>query len=259
MKSQRRHDLKTNTLAEALANLPNTRWKNFATTLTVALACILVFLLVRYRMTVSADRQVKAVDSLAQARMSIDELRSQNMIEADPSQWQLRFEDTSRLLDAVLASAGDSNPELAAEALIARGDLDWSVSNLASSTTQPSMHAQSAGDLLKDSQAAYAKVVAAYPGQSFSVCAAHFGLAAIAENQGEWDTARKEYQAVINDAQLDDLFHSHAKVMLSQVDKLTQAPVIGKPVPPATLPAVSPTIGPALPTGMPATLPTTRG
>ncbi len=82
-----------------------------------------------------------------------------------------------------------SDPKMQAMAYIAKGDLYWQLANLPpvpGATTQPSLQSPvSNEDLLKKSAAAYNEVL---NGESFKDLAeakasAHFGLAAIAENQ----------------------------------------------------------------------------
>jgi hypothetical protein len=237
MKSERRHELKTNTLAEALAKAPH-RGRQWITTGTFALvAAVVVGLLVRYRINTAADRLARATDNLAVAREEIEEIKQMALQPVDPSQPEELFKDVSSRLDLVVQDAGDGNPKLTAEALVARGDLNWNMAtysaSLAASTTQPVSGIQSPDEFLKSAQAAYNQVISGFPQQDFSVSTARFGLAAAAENSRDWDSARKQYQAVNDDANAPDLLKKLAQAMMGQLDQLQQTPVIGPPMPAA--------------------------
>jgi hypothetical protein len=239
MKAERRHELKTNTLAEALAGMPERRWQHTGVTISIALGGVLIFLLVRYRMTANQTRLARAQDNLAVAREEIDEIRQETMMNVDPSQPLELARDIGSRVDSVLSEAGDSNPTLAAEALVARGDLDWIMAGISAATTQPIAGQQSSDELLKGAQSAYQQVVTNYPKQSLSVTTAQFGLAAIDENHHDWDGARKEYQAIIDDPQSGEVFQTQAKNMLASLSQVTQQPIIGAIVP-ATTQSASP-------------------
>ena len=247
MKSERRHELKTNTLAEALAKLPNTGRRRVTTSVTIALVGIAIFSLVRYRLDANAKRVAQANDDLAVAREEINEIKTMTMQPVDPSQPEEQYKDVTARLNNVLSTAGGSNPKLAAEALLARGDVNWNMAQLAMSTTQPSAYRQPAADLLKSAASAYQQVVDGYPAQYFSVATARFGLAAIAEDQQDWEGERKQYQAITDEKRLDDMTQTLAKGLLATVDQLQTPPLIAAP---ATQPATEPASlfqGPSLP------------
>ncbi|MGA2231211.1 MAG: hypothetical protein ABSH22_09965 [Tepidisphaeraceae bacterium] len=246
MKSERRHELKTNTLAEALAHLPNEGRRRLVTTISIALAGVLIFCLVRYRMTASANRLSTARDNLAVARDEIDELRQLAVMALDPSQPKEIATDINARLDSVMAAEGDSNPGMAAEVLLARGDVNWEMAGIASATTQPSPGQQTASDLLQNAEQSYNQVISGYPQQTLAVTAARFGLAAIAEDHQDWDTARKLYQAVIDGTQAGDIMQAVAQQRIASMEGLNQPPVIGEIVPPSTQPT---TRGAILPLG----------
>lgn len=238
MKAQRRHELKVNSLSLALAHWPDTVKKYGAMAITVILASVLVMLLVRYRITATSERLARAVDNLAVSREDIDDIKNQLEPDAamspDVSQATELFKDVSSRLDAVQADAG-SDEKLSAEALVARGDLDWHMAGIVGSTTQPTGIPQTQSDLLKAAQTAYQQVVSSYPQQSLSVCTARLGLAAIAEDNKDWDEAAKQYQLVIDDANASEAFKTLAKAMLTSLPQLEHPLVLG------SLPTTQPT------------------
>jgi hypothetical protein len=229
MKAERRHQLKVNTLDQALANLPKTGWRYATTATTVVLAGILIFSLVRYRMAAGAQRAARATDNLAVAREEIEEIRRMSTMAVDPSQPAELFKDVSSRLDSVLADVGDSHPQLEAEALLARGDLDWNMAVAAGSSTQPSVDTPAPADLIQSAQTAWQQVISAHPDQLFAATTAHFGLAAAAENRQDWDEARKQYQTVIDDPRASDVFKKLATGMQASVGELAQSPLIAPP------------------------------
>jgi hypothetical protein len=195
MKSERRHELRTNSLAIALSNIPDTMRQNILTVIFTVLIAGLTVFVIRYRMSLSAERSARAVDDLAVAREDIDEIKG--MAGEDPSVCQERFLDASARLDSVMAAIG-SDPKAAADVLADRGDLNWNMATLAGATTQPSS-GQSSDDYLKSAETAWKQIVESYSNQELPVCSARLGLAAIAENHGDFD----QVQAHIMMADLD--------------------------------------------------------
>jgi hypothetical protein len=242
MKAQRRHELKTNTLAEAMAHLPQTGKRNLATAVTVILAGLLIGLLIRFRLNAGQERLSRAADNLAVAREDIDSIKElviRMMSQpVDASLAQVPFSDALQRLDSVLADVGGSDPKLAAEALVARGDANWNMKEFDAATTQPSA-GQTPSELLSGAEAAYQQVIIAYPQQHFSASTAHFGLAAIAEDRHDWDAARKQYQAILDDADAGAIFQDVARQMLKSVDDLEHPPVIAPATQAATQPAAA--------------------
>src|SRR4051812_23888925 len=74
MKAQRRHDLKTNTLARGLENLPEASRQHGTKILVAVLGVLLVVFLVRQWLTSSREKAVAAAYSLNNARASIGQL-----------------------------------------------------------------------------------------------------------------------------------------------------------------------------------------
>jgi len=155
------------------------------------------FLLVRLLMEQMAKAQAEARDKLAVARVWVSQLRNQ-MPDPDPlaqeqmaNQRKIAFDEGLTDAQDVLNTAKD--PVMKAEALIARGDLCWQLASatpLPVATTRPVLNLDATPDkLLELAQQAYEQVLQQYPEQKSAVIAARFGLAAIAENKGDWPKA----------------------------------------------------------------------
>jgi predicted negative regulator of RcsB-dependent stress response len=80
-----------------------------------------------------------------------------------------------------------------------------------------------------------------YPGQKFAVAAAHFGLAAVAENRAvgggtgapdasQWDTAKAQYQAVL-DSNAEQAFKDVATMRMGLLPQLSKPVAIGLSAP----------------------------
>jgi hypothetical protein len=124
-------------------------------------------------------------------------------------------------------------------------------------------------DALNRAQAAFDRILKEFPEQTLAVGSAKIGLALIAENRGEWDSAKKQYEAIADKAGPfgGTAFAVDATNRLAQVDKLKHAPQLAAQAStaPASLPTTRPTFGPmiepttpASPASPPAVEPTTR-
>src|SRR5438874_2427134 len=90
MKSERRHELRENTLVRSLEHLPST-WRTYVGQIVVPLIIVLaVFLLVRYRIDSNRERVERTAQSLAETRALINQLRSGAL-------WQMSEESLAAL------------------------------------------------------------------------------------------------------------------------------------------------------------------
>jgi hypothetical protein len=239
------------------------RWGN--TILTTVLVAASVVMLVRWRLASAEQARLALLNSLTNARSYVIQLHSENLPMMTPQYLaSVRSEVTSRAnaeISSVLNTTND--PKLKSEALITRGDLYWQLANfpdLPGAATQPSLRSsEPREELLKKSADAYNEVLKsdAYAKQHDAMVSAHFGLAAIAENHGDWDTARRELELIANDSDALPVLSQQAK------DQLEKLPEIETPLylSPATQPSIEallqnlPAINPA-PTTLPSS-PTT--
>jgi hypothetical protein len=240
MKAQRRHELKTNTLAEALAKMPNSG-RRFGTQVIISiLVGILIAVLIRYRIAASQDRLARAADNLAVARQEIAEWK---MI---PTAGQAAlgseyYRDLAGRIDSVISDVGDKDPKTAALAMLTRGELNWTFAGVSQASTQPAEPGESDDELLKNAGDAYRQTIDAYPNEHFVVISARFGLGAVDESQHKWDDAANEYQAIIDDPNAAGPFADRAKERLAALSSLKKPLLIGQAT---TLPSFGATTQP---------------
>ena len=128
-------------------------------------------------------------------------------------------------LDAISTLTED--PRISAAAGVVRGDLNWALAMLqppAEATTRPSLaYVQPGQDPLDLARRYYKDVVDNYPKESISVAKARLGLAAIAENKRDWDSAKSAYEAISNDTSSEGIasFVETAKFRLSLLPQLS--------------------------------------
>jgi hypothetical protein len=267
MKAQRRHELKQNSLIRSLKQLPNAGQQYGS---RIALGIILVavvILVIRSRMNAAADRLNLAQQSLNQAGGDLFQLDGR-LVSKPGAELQLAqdrqglYSDGIKLADDALEKAANKDLHIKAQALLYKGDLNFELANLPTlpgAATQPALQPdEKPTELLENAEAAYSQVLSDCAGEVFAVTAAHFGLAAIAENRApadasQWEIAHQQYQAVI-DSQAAQAFKAIAVQRLSLLTQMQQ-PVLTD-VPPLFLAATSrPT---TLPAGRPSIQPTTR-
>jgi hypothetical protein len=265
MKAQRRHELKANSLIWTLQGLPETI-KKYQSQISLALIIIaLTIVMVRYRMSVAAERLAEAQRSLSTAGDDLHQMKSYRFYPgADGAQFmrilqELYFDGLQRADDA-LQKAPDSQPGMKAEALLDKGDINFQMANspeLPGAATQAALRpGDTVENLLNNAFEAYTQVLQQYPSEKFAVTSAHFGLAAIAENRAatnndasQWDAAKTQYQAVI-DSDAEPAYKTLATIRMGLLPKLSQAVASGLFAPAATQPTttVSRQQGPSLPT-----------
>ena len=104
-------------------------------------------------------------------------------------------------------------------------------------------------------QDAFAKVIADYQDQMYPLAEARLGLAALSENRGQWDEARKQYESIIAkgnplaESPFADIAQRHLS-KLAQWSKpalLVAAPAAGPVLAPGSQPATVPAAPPTAP------------
>ena len=239
MKSERRHELETNQLAQSLANLPELMRLYGSRILLAVTLVILVAVFVYTRVSTGRTAAAEAVNTLAFSRERLSSLRhfeplALNAPEDRRDTFRSYVQDVNDALDVVVRNTDDAT--LLAEALVARGDLNWLIATypeLPEATTRPALQ-------LSDNRQAplniafesYSNVLNAYADQDMPVLSARFGLAAIAENRGEWDAARTQYQAIADSDRFPDSFREEARSRIEQLDEVSQ-PILVVDAPPA--------------------------
>ena len=275
MKAERRHELKTNALARRLEGLPD-YWREYGSRILLAiLVAMIVFLLVRYWNEKKARQAAELTTSLEQVQRELVQLDQLPMLylSAPPNkiadERQRLAQEADQALATVLNTAKD--PKMIANAWRFRGDLEWTLANLPDvpgADTQPTLKVTNKDALLNDSRNAYQQVLSQSADDPLDVFSARLGLAAIAENQGQWDEARKQYQTILDAGNMPAAFKDYASTRLRQLTE-DQRPITLAPAAPlptaATRPATASTqptiLGPEAPaaTSQPGTLPPTTG
>jgi hypothetical protein len=246
MKSERRHELKTNSLSLMLLDLPGTIKDNLSNILLFIFIILLGVALYYYRSTAQQKAVAVAVEGISVARDGINEL--QRTPPFDPDFYGRRRQqlsaDAATAISQVLTTSHDNHA--LAEALLAKGDLNWTLANspeFPGATTRPYLKTDSTpSEYLKEASAAYQEVLAKYPEEKNAVIAAHFGLAAIAENQHNWDAAKSQYDTLLADQSLTAAYHDFAQTRMQELPGLSKPARIGNPTTaPAALPTSAPT------------------
>ncbi len=236
MKSERRHELQQNALAAGLAHMPSNLQRYGGRILAGLILVLLIIILVRTRITSSREGQRAAFENLALARTFIDELRHVDASFAPPEQIATHRRQLIEDATTAIAAVRDLTdaPDQIAQALVARGDLNWLAANLTplpSATTQPALPSgPSPEERLDIARKAYREIVQNHATHTYSLASARLGLAAIAENLGEWDEAKAQYEAILNDDKIIQPFKTQADLRLRQIPRLRH-PVYIAPAP----------------------------
>jgi predicted negative regulator of RcsB-dependent stress response len=226
MKSERRHELETNDLARKIVQAPN-YFKTYGGQIAlVVVVVVAVALLVNYRIRSKRANLAATQNGVATARDSINRLASMNPMAATPREVAARrqqlISDAIQAIDTVNERSED--PKYLSKAQVLRGDLYWTAANLMElpgAATQPALAVEpKAEDALTQAEAAYKRVLENYPDQMLACATARFGLAAIAENRGTWDEARKQYESLKGDANLPEGYKKLAESRLQLLPTL---------------------------------------
>lgn len=250
MKADRRHQLASNALARELEGFPDKlkRWGN--TILTVVLVILAIALLIRWRLASAEQTRQNTLVDLAAARRYVEELQRRELALQPPEYLATARQDyTSRANESITSILNTSDdPHVRAQALVTRGDLYWQLANfpeLPGASTRPSLRPGEPSDAyLKKSADSYSELLKGsdYAKEKESIAAAHFGLAAIAENHRDWEEARRQLEAVINDKEAPLVLQQQAKRELE-----TQLPLMQRQyfLAPSTQAATQPIAQPA--------------
>jgi hypothetical protein len=238
MKSERRHELKTNTLARGLEGFPD-YWREYGNkVMLVIIVFLIAYLAVRYyndKKAREAQDVAASLETIHTQLGTLDQIDRMYMQTDAAALADLRQKSRSAANDAIntlLNSSKDRN--VIARAYLARADVDWKLANMSDppgATTRPELKINDRDSLLNEAKSSFSKVLdPPYSQNALDLFTARMGLAAIAENQGIWDEARKHYQAVIDAAGLPSGFKDVAREHLDHLSGI-QKPALLVPAP----------------------------
>jgi hypothetical protein len=260
MKAQRRHELKQNTLAHSLENLPEFGRQHGTKILLVVMFGLLVALLIRSRVASSRNAAEKAAFSLSHGREAVEQLRSNaGRLAQAPAQFVLAAKEVSKVVDQAAQEVldGSDDPRLIAEARILQGDLNWQLAAMPEApgaTTRPELSLPRTDEQLLDAAAAaYQAAIDERNAPKESVVTARLGLAAVAENRRQWDAAKEQYQKVLDDPATQKPLKDLAASALTRLEMLRKPPLLAAP---ASAPSTATSTQPTQPATAPATTPT---
>ncbi len=178
------------------------------------------------------------LDQLSQAQRYVNELQPspnelENVLQMEGPRGvaDMREGRASAAADAISTVLNTTDdPKLKAQALLAQGDLNWQLANLPTlpgAATQPALQPpQTSDEYLRRSAQAYQEILdnPVYLKDRDAVTHAHFGLAAIAENRRDWESAQKNLSLIADDSDVPTELQNRAK------DELTQLPTIESPI-----------------------------
>ena len=191
--------------------------------------------------------------SAAQARLALPEMQnavdavrqlapSAAMMSEDQLSEELNEIDAAFTSNLAVAEGGANDDATRARSSRLVGDYNWYLATLPTPmpATRPSgeyVELLPSEDRLADAEAAYTKVIDDYAADAAQQVAARMGLAAIAEENGDFDAARDHYQVLLDDDRTPEPF---AEVARRQIDVLALVTGTGSPLAEPAAPATQP-------------------
>lgn len=274
MKSERRHELKTNTLAHNLGNLPEL-WRQYGTKILLGVVAVLAIILwIRVQRNNAIQQREMAGEALSSAVSGIQSIQNLPLTVRDPRLTNEHAKQIQSQVETAISQVLDTSDDEAvkAEALVARGDLNWHLATLpgmrvtsalsgtrpttSKAATRTASNSSEVEELLNKAQRAYDAAAHTAGAKPLTVATAKFGIAAIAEERQQWDAARKAYEEVRDDKSISQPFQEHAKLKLDDLTTIQKPVLIGKPATEPALPDIE-AQGPPAPTST-GTRPTTK-
>ena len=264
-----------NALAAALGRAPEFLRQNAATVLLVIVAAVAAFVIVRQRTGGAADQNAAVGQSLARAEDNLQRLQQLGAAAGRVPAEQyasLRDEWSGAVragVEDVLKTAAESDAQRRSAALAARGDLNWTLAAMPvppeAATREILKPARPADEYRETAATDWNLVLKLYPRQRTAVADARFGLAAAAENRGEFDAAAEQYRAITDDKSSLPMHADLAKRRLELLAEYRSPVRFGPPTSrPTTVPSTEPagqSTLPPVPFALPPTgqnMPTTR-
>ena len=247
MKAERRHELAENELAKVIKGAPTFWQQSGGKFLLGLIVVLLIIILIQYRIRTNREALTQATEQLSMGRGFIEQLEGESAqmawMFAPPHEVAMRrkqaiSEATSALETAVRVS---DDRTIQAEAMLARGDLNYQASKLhelPGAATQPSLALKPQNEYRANAAEAYQTVINSYSDAPHAVAAAKFGLAAIHEDRGEWDAAKALYEEISKVPNQVGAYKALAEGRLALVPMLRQQVILGKATTEPALPEV---------------------
>jgi hypothetical protein len=244
MKAERRHELAENELAKVIKGAPTFWQQSGGKFLLGLIVVLLIIILIQYRMRANREGMAQATEQLALARGYVDQLQAETAqmvwMFAPPQDVTLRRKQSLSEANAAIDNALRLSDErrIEAEAMLTRGDLNWTAASLPpvpGAATQPALQMKPQKEYLATAADAYQTVTNNYSDITHADIAARFGLAAIHEQRGEWEAAKTIYEKIAADTSKLGAYKELAEARMNAVAMLRQPVIMGKP---ATEPAM---------------------
>ena len=227
--------------------------RNGSLFLLALVAAAAAFYIARYRTSTAADQLAGTRQSLAAAADGVQQLRSLEGLvgRITPEQYASQRDQLAggvkTAVENVLKEtkdADESDAPARSAALSARADANWSMANLPvppEATTREILRPASTDkQYLDEAKGDWDLILKQYPKQSAAVADARFGLAAVAEERGEFDAAKKQYEAIAADAGSVPMHKEEAERRLKLLPELKTPVRLGTPATqPSTVPAAT--------------------
>lgn len=283
MDSSRRHELEQNSLYRALTRLPAFAADYGAYILLGIAIVVAVYFYFSTRTTAAQrEREAEAIGIYSMGT-TIENARGYRETVARFGS-AITSDEIVRVLANLSADfegyamlpATSERPGIRARALRLRGDFNWTLAGFeillptsaqgpttqTASTAPASPSVVDAEPYLAAAETAYREVVSTYPRETSDVLVALFGMAAVAEQRGQFEAAGEHYDAILARAEVTDGVKALARQRKNLLDLLALNPRLARPMP-ATLPATLPSSQPATqpqsePEATPSTEPSTQ-
>lgn len=266
MKSERRHELQTNSLALWLRWRAPQLWEQYGNRILLGLILVaLLFLFIRWRINAPREAAARASFALAQAEQQVDALQQ---FAATPGS----AGEVPKLIQTAIQES--DAPHIQGRALMVLGDYYWalySFPELPGAATQPALKAtQEPAQLLEQAADAYSRVLRVNDVLPHDAAAARIALGVVAETRAfnedrkggpeqagkspHWAAAREQYETVAKTEAYPPQLRQEATWHLNNLTRV-QSPVWLVDAPPSTQPALEPLgpLGPETPATKPAT------
>ena len=238
MKSDDRHKLKTNELADSLGDIP-VFFREYGSRIAIVavLAIAVVFGLWQWVANARASRQ-EQIDSLQSIMVNREKSQKQAVeqarLQADDSESEQVIDESTNVDSVELAmqlsqlAAKASDGPVGMMAILQEAQAIWSQIFFSAKPFSDAEKEQ----LCVQAEKVYQKLQSKYAQQPVAVASAQIGLGLIAENRGQWDHAREIYQKVIANKKLaGTLFPRQAQSRLDIIEYINR-PVIFSAEPP---------------------------